>query len=176
MFGIGGTEFLVIIIVGILVLGPDHLPRLVRTFTKVMSDFRKISTDFQRAVHFEADEMDRAQKASPKKKKAKKRPPPPPHDENPEADVASPTSEPGGGATPEPDAVPPATPASQVDAGSAPDAVPPATPASQVDAGSEPNSVPPAGLPGRPNAATGSSEEPASAGVTADGALPEDKR
>ncbi|MDR1686501.1 MAG: twin-arginine translocase TatA/TatE family subunit [Desulfovibrio sp.] len=101
MFGIGGTEFLVIIIVGILVLGPDHLPRLVRTFAKVMSDFRRISTDFQRAVHFEVDEAERAQQAPPKKKKPKKQPPPPPpHDENPDADAAPSTSEPDAPAIP----------------------------------------------------------------------------
>ncbi|MDR2123769.1 MAG: twin-arginine translocase TatA/TatE family subunit [Desulfovibrio sp.] len=104
MFGIGGTEFLVILIVGILVLGPDHLPRLVRTFAKVMSEFRKISTDFQRAVHFEADEAERAQKEPPqKKKKPKKQPPSPPApDENPAAAAAPSTPE------PEPEAAPPA--------------------------------------------------------------------
>ena len=56
MFGIGTTEFLVIIVVAILVLGPEHLPRIMRTFTKVMSDFRRVSTDFQRTINLEANQ------------------------------------------------------------------------------------------------------------------------
>jgi sec-independent protein translocase protein TatB len=112
MFGIGGTEFLVIIIVGILVLGPDHLPRIVRSFAKVMSEFRKISTDFQRAMHVEADGMERAAQAPPKKKKKTE-----PKAPSPSRDKKSEAS-----AMPEPDAVPePDTaPTSGADAGSVP--------------------------------------------------------
>jgi sec-independent protein translocase protein TatB len=53
MFGIGTYEFLVIVVVAVLVLGPEHLPRVIRTVTKVMSDFRRISTEFQRAINLE---------------------------------------------------------------------------------------------------------------------------
>ena len=53
MFGIGSTELLVIVLVAILVLGPEHLPRIMRTLQKVMSDFRRVSTEFQRAVNLE---------------------------------------------------------------------------------------------------------------------------
>ena len=54
MFGIGTSEFLVILVVAVLVLGPEHLPRIMRTMTKVMSDFRRVSTDFQRTINLEA--------------------------------------------------------------------------------------------------------------------------
>ncbi len=84
MFGIGSTELLVIVVVAVLVLGPEHLPRVVRTLTKVMSDFRRISTEFQRAVNLELSEEElrqakQAQKVAAEssgKKKKKKRPPP----------------------------------------------------------------------------------------------------
>lgn len=86
MFGIGTFEFLVIILVAVLVLGPEQLPRVVRTVTKVMSDFRRISTDFQRAVNLQANQEDYRRKHGDdafqaannalgiKKKKKKKRP------------------------------------------------------------------------------------------------------
>lgn len=79
MFGIGTTEFLVILLVAVLVLGPDHLPRIMRTFTKVMSDFRRISTDFQRTINLEAaqEERQRQQPPAPVKKKKKKKAPAP---------------------------------------------------------------------------------------------------
>lgn len=77
MFGIGTTEFLVILLVAVLVLGPEHLPRIMRTFSKVMSDFRRVSTDFQRAVNLEAnqDELRRQheEEALARKKKKKKK-------------------------------------------------------------------------------------------------------
>lgn len=77
MFGIGTTEFFVIILVGVLVLGPEHLPRIMRTFTKVMSDVRRVSTDFQRTVNLEVNkeewEKKQAEEAQSKKKKKKKK-------------------------------------------------------------------------------------------------------
>lgn len=86
MFGIGSTELLVIILVGILVLGPEHLPRILRTVQKFMTDFRRVSTEFQRAVNLESHQEEflkeqRTQRASSgsgavKKKKKKKAPPP----------------------------------------------------------------------------------------------------
>lgn len=79
MFGIGTTEFLVILLVGVLVLGPEHLPRIMRTVTKIMSDFRKVSTDFQRTINLEAhkEEWERefAAASTTKKKKKKKKAP-----------------------------------------------------------------------------------------------------
>lgn len=74
MFGIGTTEFLVIIVVAVLVLGPEHLPRIMRTFTKVMSDFRRVSTEFQRTINLEAnqEEWQREQASLATKKKKKK--------------------------------------------------------------------------------------------------------
>ena len=79
MFGIGTSEFLVILLVAVLVLGPEHLPRIVRTVTKVMSDFRRISTDFQRVLNLEATQEEwKSQQpaASTVKKKKKKKPVP----------------------------------------------------------------------------------------------------
>ena len=53
MFGVGPTEFFVIIVVALVVLGPKNLPKAARTMGKVMSEFRKVSSEFQRTVNAE---------------------------------------------------------------------------------------------------------------------------
>lgn len=70
MFGIGTTEFLVILLVAVVVLGPEHLPKIVRTMTKVMSDVRRVSTDFQRTMNLEANQEEWREQEAKKKKRA----------------------------------------------------------------------------------------------------------
>ena len=54
MFGsIGGLEILVILVVGLLVLGPDHLPRAMRAAGKTLGELRRASTEFQRTINTE---------------------------------------------------------------------------------------------------------------------------
>ena len=53
MFGIGSGELFFIFIVAVLVLGPEHLPRIMRTTQTIMSTFRKVSTEFQRTLNLE---------------------------------------------------------------------------------------------------------------------------
>ncbi len=74
MFGIGPSEFVVIAIVAILVLGPEHLPKVMRTFNKAMSDFRRVSTDLQRTLNMEAhqEELNKQKAEAAKKKRAAK--------------------------------------------------------------------------------------------------------
>jgi sec-independent protein translocase protein TatB len=55
MFGIGSSEFLVILIVAFLVLGPSHLPKVARTLGKAMGEFRRVSTEFQRTLNLEVE-------------------------------------------------------------------------------------------------------------------------
>ena len=84
MFGIGTMELFVILLVGVLVLGPEHLPKIMRSLTKVMSDVRRVSTDFQRTINLEANKEEWEQKqteTSAAKKKKKKKPPPDPKPE-----------------------------------------------------------------------------------------------
>lgn len=54
MFGIGSTELLVILLVALIVLGPKSLSGLSRTLGKVVGEFRRVSTDFQRTLNAEA--------------------------------------------------------------------------------------------------------------------------
>lgn len=55
MFGIGSTELLVILVVALIVLGPKSLPQMARTLGKALSEFRRVSTDFQRTLNAEVD-------------------------------------------------------------------------------------------------------------------------
>ncbi len=53
MFGIGTTEILVILVVALIVIGPESLPKIARTVGKAMGEFRKVSTEFQRTLNTE---------------------------------------------------------------------------------------------------------------------------
>ncbi|MDR1660004.1 MAG: twin-arginine translocase TatA/TatE family subunit [Desulfovibrio sp.] len=62
MFGIGSTEFLVILLVALIVLGPKSLAGIARTMGKAMGEFRRISTDFQRTLNAEAAQEEEAER------------------------------------------------------------------------------------------------------------------
>lgn len=53
MFNIGGMEILVIMVVALLVLGPEKLPGVMRTVGKALGELRKATTDFQRTMNAE---------------------------------------------------------------------------------------------------------------------------
>lgn len=50
MFNIGGGELLVILLVALIVLGPQRLPGAARQVGKVMGDLRRISSGFQQEL------------------------------------------------------------------------------------------------------------------------------
>jgi sec-independent protein translocase protein TatB len=50
MFGMGGTEILVILIVALLFLGPDKLPQAAKTISKGIRDIKKQSRVLQRTI------------------------------------------------------------------------------------------------------------------------------
>src|SRR5882762_7397290 len=50
MFGMGGTEILVILIVALLFLGPDKLPEAAKTISKGIRDLKKQSRALQETI------------------------------------------------------------------------------------------------------------------------------
>jgi TatA/E family protein of Tat protein translocase len=59
MFGLGFTEILVILVVALLVFGPDRLPELARNLGKGLAEFRRASSDLRRSVMEAAEEPKR---------------------------------------------------------------------------------------------------------------------
>ncbi len=63
MFGtLGGPELLLILVIALIVFGPRKLPEIGKSMGKMMAEFRKASTDFQRTIEdeVEADKMRQA--------------------------------------------------------------------------------------------------------------------
>ncbi len=65
MFGIGGTEILVILVVALMVLGPKSVPQIAKTLGKALGEFRRVSTEFQRTLNTEV-ELDEHEKQKKK--------------------------------------------------------------------------------------------------------------
>lgn len=56
MFGtIGGPELILIFIVGLVVFGPRKLPEIGKNLGKMIGEFKKASSDFQRTVEDEIE-------------------------------------------------------------------------------------------------------------------------
>lgn len=56
MFGtIGGPELILIFIVGLVVFGPRKLPEIGKSLGKMIAEFKKASSDFQRTVEDEIE-------------------------------------------------------------------------------------------------------------------------
>jgi sec-independent protein translocase protein TatB len=84
MFNVGGPEVLVILLVALIALGPAQLPQAARKVGQVMTEIRKVSTNFQRELTsaFEMEE-----------EKAKERPKEKPVSEGGPTDVSAPADE-----------------------------------------------------------------------------------
>ncbi len=58
MFNVGGAEMVVVFLVALLVLGPEQLPKAMRTFGNVMGEIRKVSGGFQAEMRKAMDAVD----------------------------------------------------------------------------------------------------------------------
>jgi sec-independent protein translocase protein TatB len=56
MFGIGTGEILVILLIALLVLGPNELPKVARTIGKTMRELQRTKDEIRQAIDTEFDE------------------------------------------------------------------------------------------------------------------------
>jgi sec-independent protein translocase protein TatB len=55
MFGFGSGEIILIAAIALIALGPKQLPEVARTIGRLLSEFRRASSQFQRALQEAAD-------------------------------------------------------------------------------------------------------------------------
>jgi sec-independent protein translocase protein TatB len=60
MFNVGGGELIVILLVALIVLGPQRLPGAARQVGKVLGDLRRVSSGFQNELRHAFDEAEAA--------------------------------------------------------------------------------------------------------------------
>ena len=74
MFNVGGGELLVIMLIALIVLGPQRLPDAARQVGKVMSEVRRVSSGFQRELK---DALDASESETPARRTEASPSPPP---------------------------------------------------------------------------------------------------
>lgn len=57
MFGI--THWIIVLLIALVVFGPEKLPELARTLGRALAEFRRASSDFRRVVEDELYDMER---------------------------------------------------------------------------------------------------------------------
>ncbi len=50
MFGVGGTELFIILVIALIVLGPNKLPDLARMLGKAMGELQRATSDLKREI------------------------------------------------------------------------------------------------------------------------------
>ncbi|TIH20071.1 twin-arginine translocase subunit TatB [Marinifilum sp. JC120] len=75
MFGIGSTELIVILVVALILIGPQKLPELIKNLGKGLSEVKKMSNDVKSTLDAEisAADEERVQKEDANREAARKK-------------------------------------------------------------------------------------------------------
>ena len=64
MFGISGTELVLIAVFALIIFGPDKIPEIARTVSKAVATFKRVQEDTERLIKAEMFTMDSDDTAS----------------------------------------------------------------------------------------------------------------
>lgn len=103
MFNVGGGEILVILLVALVVLGPDKLPGAMRSVGNMVGEVRKLSNGFQAEVRSAMYTDDRPTNQNPMSQGPAGQTPTPGSDETPTSSEQTSTNP----SSPNPSALPP---------------------------------------------------------------------
>jgi sec-independent protein translocase protein TatB len=109
MFGMGPSELIVILVIALLVLGPQRLPELARSLGKAIGEFKRATSDIQNELDNARTMLEEETRAAAREQQNKKgrgfaeaaKPPPPeatPADSTVARQASAGTSEPQPGA------------------------------------------------------------------------------
>lgn len=66
MFGISGTELLLVGVFAFIIFGPDKIPEIMRTVNKTINMFKRTQADMERMIKAEMSGIDSEKPAGPK--------------------------------------------------------------------------------------------------------------
>ncbi len=69
MFGLGWQELLFVVVLALVIVGPDRLPEMLRFLGRQYGKLRRASDELRRAFMFEADKVDQEQRIAELKKR-----------------------------------------------------------------------------------------------------------
>ena len=69
MFGIGTSEILIILLIALLVLGPNEIPKIARTLGRGMREIERAKNELRDSIKFDIDEKETPETATDEKDK-----------------------------------------------------------------------------------------------------------